>query len=77
MGLFHEVPVFERNSKVIILLFEIVRLSVLISPRNLYNLLKSIKEKNRCYCFSYDLLLSGLMLSLLCSVGMIVLVGLI
>ena len=31
--------------KVIISLFETVRLSVLISPRNLYNSLKSIKEK--------------------------------
>ena len=34
------------KSKVIISLFETVRLSVLISPRNLYNSLKSIKEKN-------------------------------
>ena len=33
------------KSKVIISLFETVRLSVLISPRNLYNSLKSIKEK--------------------------------
>ena len=36
---------FERvKSKVIISLFETVRLSVSISPRNLYNSLKSIKE---------------------------------
>ena len=32
------------KSKVIISLFETVRLSVSISPRNLYNPLKSIKE---------------------------------
>ena len=32
-------------SKVIISLFETVRLSVSISPRNLYNSLKRIKEK--------------------------------
>ena len=32
------------KSKVIISLFETVRLSVSISPRNLYNSLKSIKE---------------------------------
>ena len=34
------------KSKVIISLFETVRLSVSISPRNLYNPLKSIKEKH-------------------------------
>ena len=33
------------KSKVLISLFERVRLSVSISPRNLYNSLKSIKEK--------------------------------
>ena len=33
------------KSKVIISLFETVRLSVSISPRNLYHSLKSIKEK--------------------------------
>ena len=33
------------KSKVIISMFETVRLSVSISPRNLYNSLKSIKEK--------------------------------
>ena len=45
MKLFHENPIFETvKSKVIISLFETVRLSVSISPRNLYNSLKSIKE---------------------------------
>ena len=45
MKLFHENPIFWTvKSKVIISLFEKVRLSVSISPRNLYNLLKSIKE---------------------------------
>ena len=47
MKLFHENPIFETvKSKVIISLFETVRLSVSISPRNLYNSLKSIKEKS-------------------------------
>ena len=36
------------KSKVIISLFETVRLSVSISPRNLYNSLKSIKESIFC-----------------------------
>ena len=45
MKLFDENPVFETvKSKVIISLFKTVRLSVSISPRNLYNSLKSIKE---------------------------------
>ena len=49
MKLFHENPIFETvKSKVIISLFETVRLSVSISPRNLYNSLKSIKEKSFC-----------------------------
>ena len=39
------------KSKVIISLFETVRLSVLISPRNLYNSLKSIKEMKPPFCF--------------------------
>ena len=40
-----ENPIFETvKSKVIISLFETVRLSVSISPRNLYNSLKNIKE---------------------------------
>ena len=38
------------KSKVIISLFETVRLSVSISPRNLYYSLKSIKEYLRIYC---------------------------
>ena len=37
------------KSKVIILLFETVRLSVSISPKNIYNSLKSIKET--CFLF--------------------------
>ena len=46
MKLFHENPFFETvKSKVIISLFETVELSVSISPRNLYNSLKSIKER--------------------------------
>ena len=46
MKLFHDILFFETvKSKVIISLFETVRLSVSISPRNLYNSLKSIKEK--------------------------------
>ena len=45
MKLFHENPIFETvKSKVIISLFETVRLSVSISPRNLCNSLNSIKE---------------------------------
>ena len=41
----HECSFFETvKSKVIISLFETVKLSVSISPRNLYNSLKSIKE---------------------------------
>ena len=45
MKLFHENSIFETvKSKVIISLFETVRLPVSISPRNLYNSLKSIKE---------------------------------
>ena len=47
MTLFHEIRNFETvKSKVIISLFETVKLSVSISPRNLYNSLKSIKERN-------------------------------
>ena len=39
-------PVYETvKSKVIISLFETVRLSVSVSLRNLYNSLKSIEEK--------------------------------
>ena len=47
MKLFTKILFFETvKSKVIISLFETVRLSVSISPRNLYNSLKSIKEKD-------------------------------
>ena len=46
------------KSKVIISLFETERLSVSISPRNLYNSLKSIKERN------YNCLTLGLFQSL-------------
>ena len=43
---FTKIIFFETvKSKVIIQLFETARLSVSISPRNLYNSLKSIKEK--------------------------------
>ena len=47
MRLLHEIASFQTvKSKVIISLFETVRLSVSISLRNLYNSLNSIKEKN-------------------------------
>ena len=46
MKLFHKNPIFETVKwKVIISLFETVRLSVSISPRNLYDSLKSLKER--------------------------------
>ena len=46
MRLFHEIAIFQTvKSKVIISLFETVRLSVSISPRNLYNSLNGIKER--------------------------------
>ena len=49
MRLFHENPIFETvKLKVIISLFETVRFSVSILPRNLYNSLKSIKESFLC-----------------------------
>ena len=54
MKLFHENTTFETvKSKVIISLFETVRLSVSISPRNLYNSLKSIKENAFAYRFKF------------------------
>ena len=40
------------QSKVIILLFETVKLSVSLSPRNLYNSLKSINESKMFYVLS-------------------------
>ena len=46
MRLLHEIAIFKTvKSKVIISLFETVRLSVSISLRNLYNSLNSMKEK--------------------------------
>ena len=46
MRLLHEIAIFQTvKSKVLISLFETVRLSVSISLRNLYNSLNSIKEK--------------------------------
>ena len=42
------------KSKVIISLFETVRLSVSISPRNLYNSLKSIKESILIFLLRVD-----------------------
>ena len=46
MRLLHEIAIFQTlKSKVIISLFETVRLSVSISLRNLYNSLNSIKER--------------------------------
>ena len=45
MRLLHEIAIFQTvKSKVIISLFETVRLSISISLRNLYNSLKRIKE---------------------------------
>ena len=45
MRLLHEIAIFQTvKSKVIMSLFETVRLSVSISLRNLYNSLNSIKE---------------------------------
>ena len=49
MKLLHEIAIFQTvKSKVIISLFETVRLSVSISLRNLYNSLNSIKEIGSC-----------------------------
>ena len=48
MRLLHEIAIFQTvKSKVIISLFEIVRLLVSISLRNLYNSLNSIKENQK------------------------------
>ena len=47
MRLLHEIAIFQTvKSKVIISLFETVRLSVSISLRNLYNSMNSVKEKS-------------------------------
>ena len=52
MRLLHEIAIFQTvKSKVIISLFETVRLSVSISPRNLYNSLNGIKEKEMLCVF--------------------------
>ena len=48
MRLLYEIAIFQTvKSRVIISLFETVRLSVSISLRNLYNSLNSIKESGR------------------------------
>ena len=50
MRLLHEISIFQTvKSKVIISLFETVRLSVSILPRNLYNSLNGIKERSFLY----------------------------
>ena len=50
MSLLHEIAIFQTvKSKVIISLFETVRLSVSISLRNNYNSLKSIKDISFTY----------------------------
>ena len=57
MKLFQENPIFffeTVKSKVIISLFETVRLSVSISPRNPKNSLKSIKEIRLFFTISLD-----------------------
>ena len=58
MRVVHEIAIFQTvKSKVIISLFETVRLSVSISLRNLYNSLNSIKENRSCHvltkCFFF------------------------
>ena len=51
MRLLHEIAIFQTvKSKVIISLFETVRLSVSISLRNLYDSLNGIKEKSHLVC---------------------------
>ena len=57
MRLLHEIANFQTvESKVIISLFETVRLSVSISLRNLYNSLNSIKESDLLYLDLYSIL---------------------
>ena len=54
MRLLHEIAIFQTvKSKVIISLFETVRLSVSISLRNLYNSLNSIKESGLRICLFF------------------------
>ena len=56
MRLLHEIAIFQTvKSKVIISLFETVRLSVSILLRNLYNSLNSIKEKFFLVIYIYTL----------------------
>ena len=56
MRLLHEIAIFQTvNSKVIISLFETVKLSVSISLRNLYNSLNSIKENSFLHIFSFKI----------------------
>ena len=56
MRLSHEIAILQTvKSKVIISLFETVRLSVSISLRNLYNSLNSIKEMIIVYDYPFDL----------------------
>ena len=55
MRLLHEMAIFQTvKSKVIISLFDTVRLSVSISLRNLYNSLHSIKEIEDIYFFEVN-----------------------
>ena len=57
---FHENPTFETvKSEVINSLFETVRLSVSISPGNLYNSLKVSKKKALIYQQQFRLQLNG------------------
>ena len=50
MRILHEIAIFQTvKSKVIISLFETVRLSVSISPRNLYISLNGIKESGMLF----------------------------
>ena len=56
MRLLHEIAIFQTvKSKMIISLFETVRLSVSISLRNLYNSLNSIKEIVICEIQLFEL----------------------
>ena len=55
MRLLHEIAIFQTvKSKVIISLFETVRLSVSISLRNLCNSLNSIKERKEFFRNRYS-----------------------
>ena len=55
MRLLHDIAIFPTvKSKVIISLFETVKLSISISLRNLYNSLNSIKEIEDIYFFEVN-----------------------